>query len=583
MGCGGVRYGSSVTGTLGSRLARLTRLAAGTLIASAALIGVSASPAHAVDAVASYTVAGSLGADGVLDVKATLQLEGSPQQVQQRFATTLNSGRDQQYRFALTGVGASVGGKVVTPNVASEGDYTVVTVPVAGASGPVEISYQVSGAAMPAGKSSSGTDLTEVNWRLLQGLNLPVKVFDATITVPGIATSVNCYAGPPATPGACGFFGAGTHDTPDPTFHAEGLGAGEVVGAVLRFPSSAVKPNADLRKIWTLDGAFSAAPLPLLVALGAGLLGGLAYWLAYRRFGRDAEASVAPTVLASFKPVGDGQSEFSVVGALTPGEVGTLADEHVDPVDVTASVVDLAVRGHLVITQLPRGGEFRPTEWTLSRGSASSVVSPYEQAILDALAGPGSGPMLLSDAAPALASALPAIQAGLYDEVVRKGWFVARPDRTRGRWSRLGWIALVVAAIVAVALIALTSFGLLALVLVALAAGVGMLGQIMPARTAAGSSALAGLGMLRGLLLTQPTDQAPRGREHEQLASVLPYAIVLGGADRWLDSLASVNDQAKPDETELSWYHGPSGWTLADLPDSLRNFVRAFNGTLVSR
>ena len=152
----------------------------------------------------------------------------------------------------------------------------------------------------------------------------------------------------------------------------------------------------------------------------------------------------------------------------------------------------------------------------------------------------------------------------------------------------LGWagprrVVAPVAAVVAVLLIAFTQFGLLALMLVALASGVGLLGQVMPARTAKGSAALAGLGVLRGTLLTQPTDEMPKGREHEELGSVLPYAVVLGGADRWLDAIAAVDDPALDDATELSWYHGPDGWKLTDLPDSLRNFVRAFQGTLVGR
>ena len=64
---------------------------------------------------------------------------------------------------------------------------------------------------------------------------------------------------------------------------------------------------------------------------------------------------------------------------------------------------------------------------------------------------------------------------------------------------------------------------------------------------------------------------------------MLPYAVVLGAADRWLTGIAAVDDPGVLDARELTWYHGPEGWRLADLPDSLRNFVRAFQGTLVGR
>jgi len=556
----------------------VARGVAGLFLVVAAAFGLGATPAFAADSVTSYTVEGSIAADGMLDLKATLELEGTPAQVQQRFATTLNSGRDGQYRFTVSDVTASVAGQAVSPTVAADGDYQVVTVPTGGKGGTVEIAYKVRGAALDVGH-----DTTEVNWRVLQGLNLPVKTFDATLTAPGMFTSIDCYAGPPANPGNCGYYAGGTHDQPDPTFHDEGLGAGEVVGAVLRFKNTVVKPNSEFRRLWSLDNAFSASPLPLGLAAAAAVLGGLAFWLLHRRFGTDAGGTAAPSVLGSFEPVGPGQSTFSIVGEVRPGQVGTLADERVDPIDVTASVLDLAIRNHLTIEELPRESQFQPTDWSLTRVESGAALLPYEKTLLDAVAPAAGGAKKLSEVGPALTAALPQIQAQLYDEVVGKGWFSTRPDQTRGRWSRLGWIALLVAIVAAVLLIAFTQFGLLALVLIALAAGVGWLGQVMPARTPKGTSALAGLGVLRGSLLTQPTDQMPKGREHEELASVLPYAIVLGGANRWLDGMAAVNDAGRADAAELSWYHGPEGWQLSDLPDSLRNFIRAFEGTLVAR
>ena len=47
-----------------------------------------------------------------------------------------------------------------------------------------------------------------------------------------------------------------------------------------------------------------------------------------------------------------------------------MADERVDPIDVTATLVDLAVRGHLLITELPRETEFARGDWALTRTAA---------------------------------------------------------------------------------------------------------------------------------------------------------------------------------------------------------------------
>ncbi len=76
---------------------------------------------------------------------------------------------------------------------------------------------------------------------------------------------------------------------------------------------------------------------------------------------------------------------------MRPGHVGTVADERVDPIDVTATLVDLAVRGHLVINELPRESEFARTDWEIRRvdGSAGGL-RPFEQQLLDGIAAPGS-------------------------------------------------------------------------------------------------------------------------------------------------------------------------------------------------
>src|SRR6185369_12467686 len=94
---------------------------------------------------------------------------------------------------------------------------------------------------------------------------------------------------------------------------------------------------------------------------------GLALWLAHRRLGSDAGVGLAPTPVAEFHPIGPGQSEFRVLDGIRPGEVGTLVDERVDPIDITATLLDLAVRGHLLITELPGADPHAPTEWTFSR------------------------------------------------------------------------------------------------------------------------------------------------------------------------------------------------------------------------
>src|SRR5439155_565626 len=48
--------------------------------------------------------------------------------------------------------------------------------------------------------------------------------------------------------------------------------------------------------------------------------------------------------------------EFEPPDRLRPGQVGTLIDERANPLDATATIVDLAVRGYLGIEEIPQHG-----------------------------------------------------------------------------------------------------------------------------------------------------------------------------------------------------------------------------------
>ncbi|MFT4110737.1 DUF2207 family protein [Propionicimonas sp.] len=555
------------------------RRGAAVAVGAVAILACLAPPAQAAEQVSSYAVKATVNTDGTLAVVATITFDGAaPSDVQQVFDTTTRTADRLEYRYTLSDVTATSDGKDLGARVSTAATTTTVDVPTAGTTSPIVLGYTVHGAAL-----ATPEDTTTISWPLLQGLNLPVATFDAEVAVPALFTLIDCAAGDPSAPGACTYYSGGTHDSPTPTFHHEGATAGQVVVATLRFPSSAVAANQDVREIWSLDRAFSAAPLPLGIALGLLVLGGLALWAAHRRIGRDAAVPAAPTLVAEFAPVGPGQSEFRVRDGIRPGEVGTLADERVDPLDVTATLLDLAVRGHLRITELSRESAHAPNDWTFARLPGTGALLDYERTLLDAVAPVQGEPVRVSNLAGSVGAVIGQVQSQLYDEVVERGWFARRPDSTRNQWGLLGWVGLGLAVLVTILLAAFTSFGLAGLALVALALGVLFVAQEMPARTAQGASVLAGLDVLRGSLLTQPVDTLPAGRGAHELSSILPYAIVLGGKERWLQAVADSDDDGLPDSTDLDWYHAPDTWHLADLPASLANFVTTVQGTLFSR
>ncbi len=536
--------------------------------------------AHAAgEQAATYKVVGNVAADGTLSVAATITFDGAvPATLQQVISTTRRTAQATEYRFTISDVTAAAAGKVLEAKVTVGPASTTIEIPTAGTTGPVTVNYKVSGAA-----SANPAGGTLVVWPLLQGLNLPVKQFDAEVQVTAQFDQLDCAAGDPSSPGSCTFYAGGTHDQRYPTFRQESVRSGDVVVMTLGFPEGSVAVNQSLRQLWTAERAFSVAPLPLGLGLGLLFLGGLGLWAAFRRVGSDFSGSVEPKLVAEFTPVGAGRSAFRVADGIRPGAIGTLVDERVDPVDVTAAIIDLAVRGHLLITELPRESEHAPTDWAFNRRHSEAPLADYERTLLNAIAPAQGDPVKLSNLPGTLRASIGDVQDQLYDEVVKHGWFARRPDATRNQWGIGAWVALAIATIAAIALIAFTTFGLLGIALVLLALGLLAIANQMPARTATGTAILRGLEVLRGNLLTHPVENLSGVDAYREVAPLLPYAVVLGGRDRWLQALADADDDAAADSEDLDWYQGPAGWHLASLPASLNNFVTTTQGTLFSR
>lgn len=560
------------TATVGARLAAL-------LLMVLALCFGGLNPAQAAGEASTDEVAATVNADGSMQVTSTLTFDdGAPEKLEQRLRTREEIVDNREYVHTITDVKVTVDGKDAGAEVNAERSHTVISAGTAGAK-QVVISYKVGGAALQAGGGE-----TLVDWNLLQGLSVPVQKLTAEVSIPGQFTDIQCTAGAPGTQQSCTMVQGAPHEGFKPTLEDGPRGPGEVVGIQLTFPSAVVASNEIVNEHWTVERAFSAKPLQLLIALGVLALGALGLFVMHRRSGADAATSGDPTTIAEFVPVGAGESEFKVTSNIRPGEVGTVADERVDPIDVTATILDLAVRGHLRITELEHRSAYAPADWSFTRlEGGRGELKAYETDLLDAIAPAGQEPVLVSQIGESISGAIPQVQEHLYDDMVSEGWYNRSPESTRRTWNTISLVFLVLAIVAAGLLAAFTTFGLVGLALIAIGLGLAFVAQQMPARTGKGAQLLSGLGVLRAQLIGQPTNQMPAGRELSELSEVLPYAIVLGGRQRWLQAIVDADDDDEADSTDLDWFHGPSDWHLKHLPDSLENFIVTLQGHLFNR
>ncbi|MDQ3147055.1 MAG: DUF2207 domain-containing protein, partial [Actinomycetota bacterium] len=277
----------------------------------------------------------------------------------------------------------------------------------------------------------------------------------ARVTVPASITQVACFAGPSGSNLPCS---ESTDSGDTATFSTGPLGAREALTVVVGFPTGAVpRPVPLLEERWSADRAFArtARTVGGASTLLAAVLGGFG-WLVWRT-GRDRRWAGSPTDVAFGPGPGDGDGpdqavplrdghetpvEFVPPDGIRPGLVGTLIDEVAHPLDVSATIVDLAVRGYLRIEEVPEAGLFAKSDWTLHRQRDGEGLRRYEQLLLDGLFVSGDE-VALSSLRNTFAARLAKVQDALYADVVDHGWFRKRPDTVRSHWTAIGVVALV--------------------------------------------------------------------------------------------------------------------------------------------
>ena len=562
------------------------------------LLGLSAGAAHAADGerIVSFAADYDVQANGSMDVTETLvwQFAGDTSHGIQRFIRT-SAGYDQKpdtYRryelgdvtasspsgapadVAVTETGAETRIRIGSPDETVQGRQTYVL--------HYHVAHVVNGFA----------DHSELYWNVTgQRVDIPTDAVRVTVRGPAAVTRAACFYGAQGSADTCPA-AAG-----DPaTFAARDLGPGEQVSIVASFPPGAVTDvTPDLRQGET---GYSGESGPVstmapgtaravsLLSYGGGitlpvLAAGLMGVLVWKR-GRDEQyAGLTPgltpvtgapaEVVRGQKPVVAVQ--FAPPAGVAPGLVGTVLDEEAGTIDVSATVVDLAVRGYLRIEEVSSGGLFKRTDWRLTRLAPQRGGEPlarYEQTILEGLFATAS-PVLLSDLKNHFASTLASAKTQMYAEVTHRGWFRESPEQQRRMWRGIG-TGLVLVGLASGWFLGFRSVGtdqvggvslgvpsgfVQAAGLVVAGLVVRLLGKRMAARTADGSAVLAQSLGFKQYLVTAEAGQIRFEEAQDIFSRYLPYAIVFGVADRWARVFNEVAEAAAAAGRSLdvpTWY-----------------------------
>ncbi|WP_347567590.1 DUF2207 domain-containing protein [Actinopolyspora sp. BKK1] len=415
--------------------------------------------------------------------------------------------------------------------------------------GESTVEYQVVGAV-----ADTRDDTQRVDWRASGGWDVAVQRTRISFISPNPARSIDCRAGPVGSDDECADFRIGT--TRGPRAEHTELGEGERIDFSVEVPEGTVPANAEFDETFGLDDAFGLSPAVAAALAGLGLLVIGGFGLLWYTRGRDARVStgdVGPVdVLMTDE---QGNVRFASPDGVLPGQVGTVIDEHVDVVDVTATVIDLAVRNYLWIEEISEEGQGR--DWRIVRlNPPDDSLRAYERAVHEMLFGAEGAErdqVLISQLREGSAPELGKVRDRMYSDVVAQRWFSRRPDSER---NLFWWIGLGIGGcgVVLTAVLALTtSFALLGIGVLVGGVALTFGARVMPARTKRGSSLVAQVRGLREYLRSATAESIPLADREMVFSRSLPYAVVLGETERWLGEFAEL-DPAADGTPGLYWY-----------------------------
>ena len=442
------------------------------------------------------------------------------------------------------------------------------------------LSYSVTGFIV-SDHSQSGMD--EFNWDIIgPGWASRISNVTATVTGPAAVSQVACFYGPYTAQQPCEASSSG--DTA--TFsHAETLPPKNPVQIVAGFPAGTFGGVEQRReKAQTLANAFELTPATG-AATGAGLVAAVAGLVAIRR--RHARDDVYLGLTPGIVPgageqatVGRQSGKFPVAvqfnppkGA-SPGEIGTLMDTTADDVDVSATIVDLAVRGFLKIESTGK------KHFTLyaTQPRAGERLRPYEEKLLGNIFKGKSVRTSKELSKEKFQNVLPDARSGLYTAVVQLGWFKRNPTSSQTGPLVLGGLFLMAALGVAI-VGAFLGWGLFAIPFVVFGVGLMAMSSKFRKRTAAGSAYLAQAKGFELYLRTAEKDTLKFEEGQDIFSRYLPYAIVFGVAERWSKLFAQLGAEGIY-RADTSWYIGPDLMRGAYFASAMSNLTTSMSSVM---
>ena len=511
----------------------------------------------------------AIAADSTLTVTEDIRVDFGSQQKHGIFRTIplryrFNDTQDRYYLLEVRSVTDGTNPLPYDDSVDSDNEVIKIGDPnrlVSGAQRYV-ITYTVAGA------MNFFSQHDELFWNVDGALwPVPKTEVSATVHIPsGSLEKSSCYMGPVGSTETCTTTNGADHVDFASTRQ---LGSGEEMSLALAINPEGVSvppPLLEPRQRQFPQDAFDLTPLTVTFFVVLTLLGlGLVAWNWWVH-GRD-RAYLTQHYLAGTAPAAAGPSseperirplfahdtvvvEFGPPQNMRPAELGLILDESADTKDVTATIVDLAVRGYLTIAE----GTAK-SDWTLTtKNGPTATLLPYERTLLSGLFA-GRDTVKLSDLKGTFAPTLRMAEGQIYADSLLRRLFTSSPTQARAAWGCLGFALVLVGFAVTVALGLAFGWGLVGFAIVITGIALAATFPFMPQRTAAGRDLLQHTLGFRLYMTTAEKYRQQFAEKAQIFTQLLPYAIVFGCVNQWAKAFEGIDTAA-----------ANSGWYVANTP-----------------
>ena len=386
-------------------------------------------------------------------------------------------------------------------------------------------------------------DHDELYWNVTGSYwKAPIKEASATVSLTIKDKSKNLmaagYEGGYGSKEECGYE---TYDNIGKFFTKRSLKMGEGLTIVFGWDKGLIFPPSSLKKfLWAINPKENwIFLLPIFSFL----------YMANRWYRKGRDPRVRESVTVMYEPPKFGNQPLS------PGEVGALVDEKLDPRDITSTIVGLAVKGYIKIEETKKEGMiFDKTDYVLIKVKESDThLSPFEDELMRRLFSFSPPRLVVSTLKNKFYTNLPALKKALYGELIRKKYFLSSPEKVRNSYLAAGIVILVFTILAFVFLI--PDSGVKSII-AGILTGIPVLAfaKFMPVKTKAGASAYMDILGFQEFMNRAEKDRLERMEDMNLFTKFLPYAIALDVADNWAKAFEGIY-QDPPD-----WYVSPVGF-----------------------